>query len=94
MLDHGRQELLVMEALHIQMTPSEEHFVKTEDWKSLIAGLQWSGTQKGTILVNLGSPMTCILHNALLLMFVYTSPPNYALSLKKELEKSFLISSW
>ena len=27
MLDHGRgQELLVKEALHIQMTPSEEHF--------------------------------------------------------------------
>ena len=26
-LDHGRgQELLVKEALHIQMTPSEEHF--------------------------------------------------------------------
>ena len=45
-LDQGRQELLVMETLHIQMTPSEEHFVKTEDWKSLIAGLQWSGTQK------------------------------------------------
>ena len=36
-LDHGRgQELL--EALHIQVTPSEKHFNQDGDWKSLAAG--------------------------------------------------------
>ena len=34
-LDHSRgQELLAKAALHIQMTPSEEHSTKMEDWKS------------------------------------------------------------
>ena len=33
-LDHGRgQELLVKEALHIQMTPSEEHFSQDGEMK-------------------------------------------------------------
>jgi len=37
-LDHFRgQELLVKKALHIQMTPLEEHFNEIEDWKSLLA---------------------------------------------------------
>ena len=37
-LDHGKgQELLVKEALHIQMTPAEECF--NGDGRSLVAGL-------------------------------------------------------
>ena len=53
-LDHGRrQQLLVKEALHIQMTPSERHFNRD-------GGLKVSGTVKhgrrggGTVLLGEG----------------------------------------
>ena len=61
-LDHGRgQELLMKEALHIQMTPSEEHFNLDwkEDWNSLVAGLLWWGGREGGAI--LWAPMMCIL---------------------------------
>ena len=48
MLYHGRgQELLVKEALHIQMTPSEKRFNRDGGlevpgcWKFLVAGSPW-----------------------------------------------------
>ena len=38
-MDHGRgQELLVKEALHIQMTLQRNASTEMEDWKSLVAG--------------------------------------------------------
>ena len=37
MPEHVRQELLVKEALHIQITPTEEHFNQNG---GLVAGLQ------------------------------------------------------
>ena len=38
-MDHGRgQELLVKEALHIQMTLQRNVSTEMEDWKSLVAG--------------------------------------------------------
>ena len=90
-----RLELLVMEALHIQMTPSEEHFVKTEDW---IAGLQWSGMQEGRKnscqpwISNDVYPSQCIAINGCLFTLLLITTE--ALSLKEKNLKSFLISSW
>ena len=53
-LDHGRrQELLVKEALHIQMTPVEERF--NRDGRLEVLGC-WTAVmrrQEGTILTNL-----------------------------------------
>ena len=62
-LDHGRgQEMLVKEALHIQMIPAEECF----NWdRGLVAGLLWSeGSEGETILTDFWLPMTCILSSA------------------------------
>ena len=61
-LDHDRgQELLVKEALHIQMRPSEERF--NQDGGLEVPGC-WTGVmrrQGGAILTDLGPPVTCIL---------------------------------
>ena len=59
-LDHGRgQELLVKEALHIQMTPSEECYNWDKGLKSLVAWPLWWGDRKGgAILTNLQGVVT------------------------------------
>ena len=65
-LDYGRgQELLVKEALHIQMTSSEEYF----NWDG---GLEvpgcwttwWGGREGGAILTDIWLPLTHILSSA------------------------------
>ena len=51
-LDHGRrQELLAKEALHIQMTPTEECFNRDEELE--VPGCWTRGGEGGTILTNL-----------------------------------------
>ena len=57
MLDHGRVlELLVKEALHIQMTPSEERFNQN-------GGLEIQGRGREAIFTDLWplAPIACIL---------------------------------
>ena len=64
-VDHGRgQELLVKEALHIQMTPLEEYFDQVEGmevtgcWKAVMR------RQGGRAILTNRYPVTCILISA------------------------------